>query len=240
MERAKGRTASILIDLSGFISDYDRILTVQRNLNRLRNEGRVPDLVILLQHNSVYTTGIHDNPEEYTGLKSKPIRLERGGSVTYHGPGQLVAYFIVSLKDRGINILDMIRIIQGSVCDSLERFQCIGEGRFGKETGVWIRGKSRKIASIGLALKGFCTMHGVAVNVANDLGMFEPIRPCGYDHEVMTSLSESTGKVLKIEEFSREFKRSIKRKMEIDEEIVFDKIENFIEYLNERLSVTAP
>lgn len=240
MEGVKEETASILIDLSGFISDYGRILAVQRNLNHFRNEGQVPDMVILLQHSSVYTTGIHDNPEEYKGLESKPIRLERGGSVTYHGPGQLVAYFIVSLKDRRINILDLIRIIQDSVCESLERFRCPGEGRLGKETGVWIRGKERKIASIGLALKGFCTMHGVAVNITNDLSMFDPIRPCGYNHEIMTNLSESTGKSLKIEEYSREFKSSIKRKMGIAEEIVFDKIEDFIEYLNERLSVTAP
>ena len=240
MNLRNSESGPVLIDLSGFISDYNRILSIQRSLNQMRNDQRTPDIVIILQYNSIYTTGIHDNPEEYSGLMSKPIRLERGGSVTYHGPGQLVAYFIVSLRDRGINILDLIGIIQNSVSESIGIFGCYGEGRLGKETGVWIRGENKKIASIGLALKGFSTLHGVAVNISNDLRMFEPIRPCGYEHEIMTSLSESTRKFVGIGEYSKEFKRIIMRNMEIREEIVFDKFERFTEYLNERWSVTAP
>lgn len=230
----------LLIDISGYKSDFYEILELQRRLCELRNAGISPDTVLILQHESIYTTGIHDNPEEYMGLKEKPVRLERGGSVTYHGPGQLVAYFIISLKERGINVLDLIRKIQKASCEALESFGCLTEGRLGKETGVWVKGEEKKIASIGLAVKGFSTLHGIAVNVENSLDFFAPIRPCGYDHEIMTSLSRYLGKKVSIGEFSKEFKKRIMVELSVEKEKNFHKMEEFREYLNEQWSVTAP
>ena len=229
----------IIVDLTSFLSDYMDMLKIQRFLNRYRNEALTGDIILLLQHPPTYTTGIHDNPPEYPFLHEKPIKLERGGSVTYHGPGQVVMYFIISLKKRKMNVLDLIKMVQSSISLSLGEYAVASEGRLGKETGVWTSG-GRKIASIGLAVNGFSTLHGAAVNINNDMGSFARIRPCGFDHEIMTNLSIEAGRDITVGEYTGPQIRNLTDIFRIDNVKKYEDMPGFRQYLSEQLSVTVP
>ncbi len=170
--------------------EYGRMLAIQRRLNSLRNDGLIPDTVITLTHPHVYTTGIHRNPGEILDSSIEVFQVERGGSATYHGPGQLVSYFIVNLKDRGINIRDLITTIEDAIVSLLNDYGIAGEGRLHGETGVWVG--NRKICSVGLAVRGFSTLHGIALNVSTDLSRFSAIMPCGMPAQIMTSMQQET------------------------------------------------
>jgi lipoyl(octanoyl) transferase len=172
--------------------EYVECLSAQRKLNTLRNEGTVGDLIIATEHEDTYTAGIHFNMDN-AGKYSVPIiGIERGGSLTYHGRGQLVLYFIFNLKERGINVKQMIEKVQGAINGTLSSYNLKGEGRLFKETGVWVNG--RKICSIGFAIRGFSTLHGIALNINTDLAKFYKIDPCDSDPGVMTSVEKETGK----------------------------------------------
>ncbi len=229
----------VLIDDTAFISPYLSTLKIQRILNDRRNRGETGDVIMLLQHPPTYTTGIHDNPPEYPYLDEKPVRLERGGSVTYHGPGQLVMYFIINLRDSGINVLQLIEKIQSSMSDALKNYGILSEGRLGKETGLWLW-NGKKIASIGLAVKGFSTLHGAAVNISNDMSPFSKIRPCGFDHDIMTSLSLEKGREVDFSEFVEIQKNILLEKFQIGETKKFHEEGDLMKYLNVQLSETAP
>jgi len=197
--------------------DYGKCLEMQRGMNALRNEGKIGDTIIATEHDDTYTGGIHYNPE-VGGTYSVPIlRVERGGNLTYHGKGQVVLYFIFNLKERGINVRELIEQVQATLIKTLSSYGVKGEGRLYKETGVWVG--DRKICSIGFAVKGFSTLHGIAVNINTDLSKFYSISPCDMDPGVMTSLERETGRKVDEMEFlemmvgnlSETFKESIKK-----------------------------
>ncbi len=190
--------------------DYKDCLMRQRELNS-KCSSEYSEYVIFTEHPDVYTAGIHFNQESIISKDVEIIKVERGGALTYHGPGQLVVYFIINLKRRGINILDLIKKIQEATVESLSHFNINAEGRLHKETGVWVGNK--KIASIGLAIKGDCTLHGIAINVSTDLGKFNKIKPCDFDPNIMTSISELTGREVSVIEFLPIFKESIMNKL---------------------------
>jgi lipoyl(octanoyl) transferase len=183
--------------------DYMECLGMQRRLNDLRNEGKVGDVIIATEHEDTYTAGIHFNKESESAYSVPIIRVERGGHLTYHGRGQLVLYFIFNLKDRGINVKQLIEQVQRALNETLRKYGVSGEGRMFKETGVWVG--NRKICSIGFAVKGFSTFHGIAVNLNTDLSKFFKINPCDMDAAVMTSLSHETGHEIDEDEFLRMF-----------------------------------
>ena len=230
---------SVLIDNTSFLSEYFTTLEIQRVLNDRRNKGRTGDIIFMLQHPHTFTTGIHDNPAEYPYLEEKPVKIERGGSVTYHGPGQLVMYFIVSLKDNGINVLQLIERIQSSMSEALLRYGVRSEGRLGKETGLWLS-NGKKIASIGLAIKGFSTLHGAAINISNSMAPFSKIIPCGFDYDVMTSLSVERGQDIDFGLFVEIQKQILAEKFRIKETKKFQNEVEFRKYLSGQLSETAP
>ena len=195
--------------------DYGKCLEMQRGMNALRNEGKIGDTIIATEHDDTYTGGIHYNPE-VGGTYSVPIlRVERGGNLTYHGKGQVVLYFIFNLKEREINVRQLIEQVQEALIKTLSSYGVKGEGRLYKETGVWVG--DRKICSIGFAVKGFSTLHGIAVNINTDLSKFYSISPCDMDPGVMTSLEKETGRNVDEMEFlekmvgnlSETFKESI-------------------------------
>ena len=197
--------------------DYGKCLEMQREMNTLRNEGKIGDTIIATEHDDTYTGGIHYNPE-VGGTYSVPIlRVERGGNLTYHGKGQVVLYFIFNLKERGINVRELIEQVQEALIKTLSSYGVKGEGRLYKETGVWVG--DRKICSIGFAVKGFSTLHGIAVNINTDLSKFYSISPCDMDPGVMTSLERETGRKVDEMEFleimvgnlSETFKESIEK-----------------------------
>jgi lipoyl(octanoyl) transferase len=201
-------SAEILVVRCGIVP-YEEAREAQRRLEGARQRDEVPDVLLLLEHPPVYTRGRRSSAEElpmgaqWYEMQGIEVRdTDRGGRVTYHGPGQLVAYPIVSLHPYGDDVLEYVR--------RLERVMIGALGEHGVEaglieglTGVWTRGEApgsgagekeaRKIGSIGVHVSRGVTTHGLAVNVSNDLQPFEWIVPCGIEGVAMTSLSRELG-----------------------------------------------
>lgn len=211
--------SSFIADLG--ISDYNEILEIQRRLSKLRNENKIGDVVMFLQHPDTYTAGIHFNQDEILDPGVKIVKVERGGALTYHGPGQIVVYMIFNLKERGINIKELILEVQNSIINVLSDYHIIAKGRLDKETGIWIG--DRKICSIGFAINSFTTLHGIALNVNTNLKKFGRISPCGFDAEIMTSMSAETGKQVSIREVTERIKESFIDTFNLNN---YEKIEN--------------
>jgi lipoyl(octanoyl) transferase len=181
---------------------YDEARSAQKRIEAARLAGEVPDVLLLLEHPPVYTKGRRTEPGEL-GMGEDWYRLQgievcetdRGGRVTYHGPGQLVGYPIVSLKPYGDNVREYVRRLERLMIESLARFRVESE-TIDDLTGVWVGGRppeGRKIGSIGVHLNRGVTTHGFAVNVNNDLQPFEWIIPCGIEGVRMTSLTRELG-----------------------------------------------
>ncbi|UCE23322.1 MAG: lipoyl(octanoyl) transferase LipB [Candidatus Zixiibacteriota bacterium] len=157
------------------------------------------DTILMVEHPPVVTIGKDGHKENYESLDQEPFFIERGGDVTYHGPGQLVIYFIFNLARRGRDIHDFMAKIQDGIIHALAAID-IGAARGEEHTGVWVDG--RKIASIGIAVKNWISFHGAAVNLNTDLAEFEQISPCGLDAEVMTSAAKLLDKEVDMEQFA--------------------------------------
>ena len=149
------------------------------------------DTLLLLEHPHVITLGKRAKNMEIPARDIPVIRVERGGEATYHGPGQLIGYTIVDLRERRLGVWEYVRMLEEVLIKVLREYG-VNAGRREKAPGVWIGDK--KIASIGLALKHWVTYHGFALNVSTDLSYFRLIRPCGFDPDVMTSLERVLGR----------------------------------------------
>ena len=178
--------------------DYERCLSWQRGLVKLRRDGFVRDTIIFAEHPPVVTVGKDGHIDNYRDLKVKPIKIERGGDVTYHGPGQQVVYFVFNLTRRGRDIHKFVSDLQSGIIRSLDEIGI--KAAPGKEhTGVWV-GK-KKIASVGVAVKRWISFHGVAVNLSTNLEDFRRINPCGLGWEVMTSAEDQLGRPVDMDDF---------------------------------------
>jgi len=178
--------------------DYEKAYDLQMKLHRLRREGSINDILILLEHSPVVTIGRRGKrnnilaSEELLQIKGiRVFEIDRGGDVTLHCPGQVVGYPILDLKSFGKNIKRYLRNLEEVVISSLKVYGVDSE-RIESYTGVWARGK--KVASIGIGIRGWVTFHGFALNVNPDLSYFSLIRPCGFDGKMVTSLSEILGR----------------------------------------------
>ena len=174
---------------------YGGGVALQESLRARRQAGEIPDLLLVLEHPPVYTKGKRTEPGDlpmgedwYRAQGIEVCDTDRGGRVTYHGPGQLVAYPIMAV-DR---VADFVHAMESAIVAALDDEGISAEVRETPFTGVWV-GES-KIASIGVRVSGGVTTHGLAVNVDNDLQPFEWIVPCGIDHVRMTSVSKETGR----------------------------------------------
>jgi lipoate-protein ligase B len=173
-----------------------------------RQEGRIPDLLLLLEHRPVYTRGRRTRPEElpmgeewYRAQGIEVCDTDRGGAVTYHGPGQLVGYPIVSLKPYGDDVHEYVRKLERTVIETLGSYG-IEAALIDDLTGVWVN--ERKIGSIGIHISRGVTTHGLAVNINNDLQPFEWIVPCGIQDVRMTSVSRELGAQQDLDGFAKE------------------------------------
>jgi len=188
--------------------EYREAHRIMLNLLQRRIENEIDDTVLLLEHFDVYTLGRKGVEENVIDRTIPVYRVERGGDVTYHGPGQLVAYPIVSLTDFGLGVADFVHLLE-EACISLLKGYGVDAGRVESKPGVWVGGK--KIASIGLAVKNWVTYHGIALNVNTDLAKFYGIRPCGMDAETMTSMEKILGKRVDISEVKKAFTSELAR-----------------------------
>ncbi len=185
---------------------YEPARRAQKALEAARQAGDAPDVLLLLQHPPVYTKGRRTEAAElpmgedwYRMQGIEVCETDRGGRVTYHGPGQLVGYPIVDLTAYGGDVHAYVRRLETVMTSSLSEWgieaRCI-EGL----TGVWVG--DRKIGSIGVHVSRGVTTHGLAVNVANDLQPFEWIVPCGIDGCRMTSVSRELGAEQSVDSFA--------------------------------------
>jgi lipoyl(octanoyl) transferase len=179
---------------------YEQARRAQKGLEAMRHAGEIGDVLLLLEHPPVYTKGRRTEPTElpmgedwYRAQGIEVTDTDRGGRVTYHGPGQLVAYPIMSLKPYGDDVHGYIRRMERVMIGSLGDWQ-VGAQVIEGLTGVWTEGapppagEARKIGSIGIHVNRGVTTHGLAINVNNDLQPFEWIVPCGIEAVQMTSL----------------------------------------------------
>jgi lipoyl(octanoyl) transferase len=198
----------ILVVRCGLVP-YDEALVAQRWLENARQEDEVPDVLLLLEHPPVYTRGRRSSDEElpmqreWYEMQGIAVHdTDRGGRVTYHGPGQLVVYPIISLKPYGDDVHEYVRRLERVTIEALVEHGVAAQTIEGL-TGVWTEGEqpspeagieaARKIGSIGVHLSRGVTTHGLAVNVNNDLQPFEWVVPCGIDNCRVTSLSRELG-----------------------------------------------
>ncbi len=173
---------------------YATAWELQRALVAARQEGRIPDVLLLLEHPPTYTIGRsgaeHDvlaSPASLRSLGATVISVDRGGQTTYHGPGQLVGYPILDLRLRGCDVHRYLRGLEAALVDALADLGLAARRVDGK-TGVWVG--ERKLASIGIRVQRWVTSHGFALNVTTDLSYFSHIVPCGLPEVAMTSLAQ--------------------------------------------------
>jgi lipoate-protein ligase B len=185
------------------VMPYEPALKLQQRLMQARAESSIPDVLLLLQHSPVFTIGRFRGEEDLIAtaetLAQEGIAVfhtNRGGGITYHGPGQLVGYPIINLKETGSGVREYIWKLEEAIIRLLLALGIQGD-RVADYPGVWV-GK-KKICSVGIHVSHGITMHGFALNVNNDLRYFEYIRPCGLGSDVMTSLAKLLGRPIEVE-----------------------------------------
>ena len=183
-----------ILDLG--LTEYQRALDIQKTLVKERLDNSTSDTLLLLEHPHVVTLGKQTNPNDVLNNSIPIVKIDRGGSATYHGPGQLIGYIIMDLRSKGISVPILISKIHEIIILTLDELD-IKAKRKKNDTGVWI--DQKKIASIGLSVRNWITYHGFSLNANTDLERFNTIRPCGYDSQVMTSVNSITRK-----EYSKE------------------------------------
>jgi lipoyl(octanoyl) transferase len=184
----------------GRISYGDALAMQEDVVARKRADQSVRDELLLLEHEPVYTIGRTPDRSSLRDAEHLPhplFPINRGGQATYHGPGQLVGYPIIDLRRYAQDLHRYLRWIEETLIDLLAGYDIAAQTRTGL-TGVWI--EDRKIASIGVGVKQWITMHGFALNVTGDLSAFEHITPCGITNVTITSMEKESGSAWSVEE----------------------------------------
>ena len=189
------------------LTDYKSAWDLQKKFFDLRVEGKTSDVLLLNEHNHVYTIGKagDDNhllagEEELRKNGAEVFHIDRGGDITYHGPGQLVGYPILDLNNYYLDIHRYLRDIEEVIIRTLAEFG-IKSNRDTNFTGVWVG--NEKVAAIGVKVSRWVTMHGFALNVNTDLSYFERIIPCGIFHKGVTSIEKLLGHQVPLDKVSR-------------------------------------
>lgn len=179
------------------LADYRLILARQHELREKRRLGEIPDTVLVVEHPPVITLGARRSankliaePADLANRNIDIVNIRRGGGTTAHNPGQLVFYPILNLQELALGISEYVRTLEIIGIELLEEFGVRSEQRKGL-VGLWVG--PRKIASIGVRVSKFVTHHGMAINIHNDLTIFETLVPCGLEDVEMTSILKETG-----------------------------------------------
>lgn len=199
-------TASIALSKAGLV-EYEQALQLQRNLHSEIAESQRPNTLLLLQHPPVFTAGRRTLESEKPTDGSTVIDVDRGGKITFHGPGQIVGYPIVRLKNPN-DVVGFVRELETSLIAVCKEFG-IDAQRYCERSGVWIRDArgDRKIAAIGIRVARGVTMHGFALNVNPDLSYFDRIIPCGISDAEVTSMAKELNREISIPEVENVLER---------------------------------
>ena len=155
------------------------------------NRGQKKDLIWILEHEEIYSAGTSYKEKEILNKDIKLVKTNRGGKITYHGPGQLICYFVIDLKKRKKDIRKFITLIEETIINSLSKFniETFGDP---KNIGIWTNhnGKINKVAAIGVRVSKWIAYHGFAININNNLSKYENIIPCGISDKGVINLKE--------------------------------------------------
>jgi lipoyl(octanoyl) transferase len=211
------------------LADYKDTWELQKDLMDKRVKNEIPDTLLLLEHPHTYTLGKVADRSNLIGnhdyLKKHDIKvydIDRGGDITYHGPGQVVGYPIIDLKDWKMDTHLYLRSLEEVIIKVLIDYN-IQSGRKEEYTGVWLG--ERKICAMGIKVSRWVTMHGFAFNVNTDLSFFNGIIPCGIADKEVTSLENELNKEIKLNEVHQKIINNFKTVFEYDE-IVEDEIKS--------------
>ncbi len=205
-------------------TNYEDVHRLQRRLQSQRREGGGVDSLLITEHRPVLTLG-RGHPEPNLRVAAETVanygiqihQTERGGDITYHGPGQLVAYGVIDLKAWECGVLDYVTGLEEAAIGVLADWGLRGE-RSARNRGVWIGPK--KIASVGINVRRWVTMHGISLNVEPDMSHFDLINPCGMNDVEITSLAHEVGKQVKMEAVVESFIFHFRRVFECATETV--------------------
>ena len=170
---------------------YEDALTFMEQRLREINEKKSKDLIWILEHEEIYTAGTSYKETEILDKSIKIIKTNRGGKITYHGPGQLICYFVIDLKKRNKDIRKFISTIEKTIIDTLKYYN-IETFADKKNIGIWYNYNKqiKKIAAIGVRVSKWIAYHGFSINIKNDLKRYEAIIPCGIEDKGVTNLKE--------------------------------------------------
>ena len=168
----------------------DAIEFLEERLKNI-NDNKENDLIWILEHEEIYTAGTSYKEEEVLNKDIDLIKTNRGGKITYHGPGQLICYFAIDLKQRHKNIRNFITLIEKTIIESLSEYNIKSFGD-PKNIGIWINDKNstKKVAAIGVRVSKWIAYHGFAININNNLNKYKNIIPCGIIDKGVTNLKE--------------------------------------------------
>jgi lipoate-protein ligase B len=191
----KTRDTTLVIRDCG-LADYREVLQLQHRLHKKRRQGGIPNTVLMVEHPAVITLGARQSAnkvlaggEELARREVEVVQIRRGGGTTAHNPGQLVFYPILCLADFSLGVSEYVRALEATGAGLLERLGVCCRRREGFP-GLWVGRK--KVASIGVRVSKGVSYHGMAINIQNDLTIFELLVPCGLDAVEMTSVLEET------------------------------------------------
>ena len=161
----------------------ERVHQVSQNINE--------ELIWFLEHKSVYTCGVNFNQKDVLDKNVKIVKTNRGGKITWHGPGQLICYFVIDISRRKKDIRKFITVIENSIIETLKDFK-ISSFSDRKNIGIWVldRKEEKKIAAIGFRVKKWIAFHGFSLNINNDLSLYQKIVPCGIKDKNVTSFEK--------------------------------------------------
>ena len=190
--------------------EYLPTLEAMRTLTAERDE-HTPDEIWLLQHPAVFTQGQAGKAEHLLAPGEIPvIQVERGGQVTYHGPGQLVAYLMLDLRRLGLGVRDLVSAMEQSLVDLLASYG-VDAAPKADAPGVYVRGE--KIASLGLRVRRGCSFHGLALNVDMDMSPFARINPCGYSGLKMVQLKDLLDTPAPLDEVAQRLEQALRGRL---------------------------
>jgi lipoyl(octanoyl) transferase len=169
------------------LQDYQTTWRAMQDFTAQRNAATTDELWFV-EHPAVFTLGLNGKPEHVLASSEIPvIKVDRGGQVTYHGPGQLVTYVLLNVASRHLSVRQLVQRLEQAVIDLLGEFNVVATARR-EAPGVYVR--QRKVAALGLRIRKGCSYHGLALNVAMDLSPFSLINPCGYRGMEVTQLRD--------------------------------------------------
>lgn len=196
---------------------YEQAWAMQREIHAAVADGAAPDTALLLEHPSVYTAGKRTEPWERPADGTPVIDVDRGGKITWHGPGQLVGYPIVKLPDP-IDVVAYVRRMEGVLIDVCAELG-VAATRVDGRSGAWVpaddRGPDRKIGAIGIRVARGTTLHGFALNCDPDLRYFDTFVPCGISDAGVTSLSKELGRDVTVAEVLPHIERHLPALLEV-------------------------